>query len=331
MKKKAKGINLNKERAEDVISYLKKHGKEKTKKDFGFSDDTIERYLRAVKQNGWDDLDSSKTKSIAKILDQYTDAELRTIANGRGGHVMQPRMCSVPEISFEGQRVRVGTLTDTHIGSVYFDKKRLFQAFDEFRKEKVDFITHSGDVTEGMSHRPGHIYELNQIGYNAQKKEAIDLFGQWTDTPIYAIDGNHDRWFIKSNGALMVSDIDDSLKNFHFIGHDEGSISLKNKAILTLWHGEDGASYATSYRIQKIVEALSGGSKPSAMIFGHDHKYINMFERFIYCTGAGCIESQSKWMRGKRISAHTGFCINDYWVNKSGICKMSHTWYPFYI
>ena len=55
-----------------------------------------------------------------------------------------------------------------------------------------------------MSHRAGHVYDLSEIGYDKQKAKAIEIFSQWTDSQIYAIDGNHDRWFIKSNGALIV-------------------------------------------------------------------------------------------------------------------------------
>ena len=62
-----------------------------------------------------------------------------------------------------------------------------------------------------MSHRPGHIYELTHLGYAQQKDYAVKLFSQWTDTEIYAIDGNHDRWYIKSNGSLIVKDIDKEL------------------------------------------------------------------------------------------------------------------------
>jgi predicted phosphodiesterase len=204
------------------------------------------------------------------------------------------------------------------------------QAFDEFKKAKVDFVVHAGDVTEGMSNRPGHIYELSALGYDQQKALAIDMFKQWTDTDIYAIDGNHDRWFLKSNGAKIVKDVDEAIPNFHFIGHDEGSISLNGKATLWLWHGEDGNSYALSYRLQKILESLTGGEKPNAMIAGHTHKYVDIFERHVFCTSVGCMQSQTPWMRSKRIAAHPGFAIIDYWVNDKGICKMTHTWHPFY-
>jgi hypothetical protein len=127
-----------------------------------------------------------------------------------------------------------------------------------------------------------------------------------------------------------VEDISKQIDNFHFIGHGEGDISLKGKANLKLWHGEDGNSYALSYRLQKILESLTGGEKPHAMLCGHTHKFVDIFERHVFCTSIGSMQSQTPWMRGKRIAAHTGFAIIDYWVNDSGICKKTHTWYPFY-
>jgi predicted phosphodiesterase len=308
-----------------IVAYVNTYGEERTIADYGFKSSVLERYLRGAKQAGL--MANLETKVLSKIQERYTPDELTAIANG--GRIM-PGIANVPIVSFEGEHIRIGAITDTHIGHMCFDDDRLYQAFEVFKKEKVDFITHSGDVTEGMSHRPGHIYELNHLGYDAQKKHAIELFGQWKDTDIQAISGNHDRWFLKSNGANIVGDIDSALSNFHFIGHDEGDISLNGKATLKLWHGEDGSSYALSYRLQKIVESFSGGEKPNALFAGHVHKYVQIAERNVYATSVGCLERQTSWMRGKRLSAHVGFCIVDIWVNKKGICKMTTTWYPFY-
>lgn len=313
------------ERLKEVVSFYIANGNEATCKQFGIKQDTLSRYLRESKTREIEPIDINKT--LRAIQELYSDDELKAIA--KGGRLM-PGMAKVPIINFDGKRIRIGHMTDTHIGSNYSNKKRIYQAFEEFKKEKVDFITHSGDVSEGMSNRPGHIYELSHLGYANQKKESIDIFGQWTDTDIYAIDGNHDRWFIKSNGAKIVEDIDMALPNFHFIGHDEGDISLNGKATLKLWHGEDGSSYALSYRLQKIIESLSGGEKPSIIVAGHVHKYVKIFERNVYAISAGSIQSQTPWMRGKRLGAHVGFVIADYWVNKHGVAKMSDTWYPFY-
>ena len=321
-----KGIDrLSNEKLQKLVSIYLSEGEDEVLKQFSLTQETFNRYLREARKRGIST--SDKGKLVSQIIQNYTDKELEAIA--KGGRIV-PGYGKVPIISFEGERIRVGAMTDTHLGHIKMPPERIYQAFEEFRKSKVDFITHCGDVTEGMSNRPGQVYELTHIGYANQKKLAIEVFGQWTDTDIYAIDGNHDRWFLKSNGAKIVDDIDAVLPNFHFIGHDEGDISLKGKATLKLWHGEDGNSYALSYRLQKILESLTGGEKPNAMIAGHTHKYVDIFERHVMCTSAGCMQSQTQWMRGKRIAAHPGFIIFDYWVNDKGICKKTHTWHPFY-
>jgi predicted phosphodiesterase len=318
------------ETAKRIFELAEKLGNAEAAKQLGIKIESVRRAIVAHKNNISPEekvKDFNPNATLKKIQELYSDKELMAIANG--GRIL-PGLEKVPIISFEGKHIKIGVLTDTHIGHQKFSEDRLFQAFEEFRKEKVDFITHSGDVCEGMSHRPGHIYELDQLGYEQQKEYAIKLFSQWTDTDIYAIDGNHDRWFIKSNGAYVVKDIDRRLENFHFIGHDEGDISLDGRATLKLWHGEDGNSYALSYRIQKIIESFSGGEKPSILLAGHTHKYVKVFERNITAISAGCIEAQTSWMRGKRIAAAVGFVILDVWVGEKGITKIGDTWFPFY-
>lgn len=317
--------NISDAKLQEVIDFHLLYGDEKVCETFNISNETLTRYFRSAKKRGIKSV--SVNKDIRTILDTFTGAEIKAIANG--GRFM-PGVANVPIIDFDGVRVRIGHMTDTHIGSEYLDENRIYQAFDEFKKEKVDFITHSGDVTEGMSNRPGHVYELSEIGYSAQKNKSVEIFSQWGDTDIYAIDGNHDQWFIKSNGAKIVEDIDKEVDNFHFIGHDEGDISLGRKAVLKLWHGGDGNSYALSYRLQKILESLSGGEKPNILVAGHVHKYVNIFERNVYALSAGSIQRQTPWMRGKRIAAHVGFIIADYWIDKNGVSKFRSTWYPFY-
>lgn len=303
-------------------------GIEEAAKSLGIKISSLERRIREAKQRGlFKEVKSPKTKHINKILENYSETELKVIAEGKNFLLEKSKKL---DINFEGTTVKIGVFGDTHIGHMKFYPQRVYAAFEEFKKAKVDFICHTGDVTEGMSHRPGHIYELTHLGYDQQKQFAVEIFGQWTDTPIYAIDGNHDRWYIKSNGALIVKAIAESLPNFNFIGHDEGDIVLNDNVKINLWHGEDGNSYALSYRVQKIIESLQGGSKPSIMFCGHTHKYVKLFERNIHAISAGCIEDQTSWMRSKRIPAHTGFGIYEITFNKEGITKLTETWFPLY-
>ena len=66
------------------------------------------------------------------------------------------------------------------------------------------------------------------------------------------------------------------------------------------------------------------------MFCGHTHKYIQIFERNVHAVSIGCIEDQTKWMRGKRIAAHPGFGIYDITFNKEGVSKFGGMFYPFY-
>jgi predicted phosphodiesterase len=233
-------------------------------------------------------------------------------------------------IDFSGDTVTIGAITDTHIGSRYTDDGHILSALEEFNRQGVDFIVHSGDVSEGMSGRDGHIYELTHPGFANQKSACIEIFKR-AECPIYFISGNHDRWFLNKAdiGADIVADVCATLPDAHYLGHDEGDI-LINGIVIRLWHGEDAGSYAISYRIQKIVESFSGGEKPNILICGHTHKSMYVFDRNIHCISAGCIQSQSKWMRGKRIAAHRGFWILRLTIADNEVKSFSPTWYSIY-
>jgi predicted phosphodiesterase len=288
--------------------------------------ETIRRTVRKWKnRNEKQDAPVFDEKLIRQLQERFSPAELRRMISGadiQPGHATAVR-------DFSGEEITIGCITDTHLGSVYTNPDMLYQAFDTFAEFGVDFITHCGDVHEGMSHRAGHMYECSHLGYSAQLDHSREVFGRWTDTDIYMIDGNHDRWFIKSNGALIVKELCSGQDNLHFLGHDEGDIKIGGVTI-KLWHGEDGSSYAYSYRIQKLVEAFTGGEKPNVFLCGHTHKAFPMFDRHIHCCSLGAIQKQSKWMRAKRHASHTGFFIIKMGVSGHEVKWFEPRFFPFY-
>ena len=139
-------MSVTKEYVQKLVGVLLSDGKDAVLSQFDIPEETFNRYMRLAKEFGISTVDRGKI--ISQIIQNYTDKELEAIA--KGGRIV-PGYAKVPIISFEGERVRIGAITDTHIGSVDFHEERLYQAFDEFRKSKVDFIVHAGDVLEGMS------------------------------------------------------------------------------------------------------------------------------------------------------------------------------------
>lgn len=319
----------NKERVEEIRRSVEQIGVVATAELFNLKESTVKRRVRKDS-----DIEKVKTRNdivttdstLAKIAEIYSDKELKLLAGG--GIPMEYK--HTPVHNFDGEVVKVGYLTDTHIGSVYTDTSYIDDAREVFAQSGVDFVVHAGDVTEGMSNRPGHMYECTELGYDRQREKAIEIFSAFDFCPLYMIDGNHDRWYMKSNGAKIVKDICDAVDSAQFLGHDEGDIVLNSAASIKLWHGEDGSSYAHSYRLQKLIESWQGGNKPSLLFAGHVHKYGHFFERNIHCISAGCIQKQSKWMRGKRLPAHTGFGMVEMTVNDTGIGRLTNSFFPFY-
>jgi len=319
------------ETIENAYNLSRDIGIEAACKELEINKDTLTRYRREYLRRTVDDrpetedFGNSDTALTRQLLDKFTRQELRAIINGSATRTQHGKHVH----KFKGDQITIGVLSDTHLGSVYTDPNYIQQAFDMFDCADVDMITISGDIFEGLSNRPGHMYECSHVGYSAQLQHGRELFGQWTQTPIYMVDGNHDRWYRKSNGALIVEELCRDSENLVFLGNDEGDIDLGHVCV-KLWHGEDGSSYAFSYRIQKIVESFTGGTKPNVLICGHTHKALYVFDRHIHCVSAGSIQRQSKWMRGKRAAAHTGFWIVRMDINDCGVGTFSPTWYPFY-
>jgi predicted phosphodiesterase len=264
---------------------------------------------------------------LLQIDKRYSPEELRAIAAGHG--TLKPR--SSKPIEFDGERIKVLVITDTHWGSQYVNDAWYDAAIAEGKREHVSELWHAGDVTEGMSGRDGHIYELKAAGYKAQRDLAVRRL-LLAEMPIKAISGNHDLWYMsKANmGGDIVEDICSRVPEAEYLGPQEADI-LVNGIRVRLFHGEDASSYAISYRPQKIVESFSGGEKPAVLICGHDHKALSgLFIRNIHTMLAGCLQAQTPWMRRKKIAAMPGFHILEMCIANREIKWFNPRFYPFY-
>lgn len=323
----------------EIFECAEEYGTDFAASKYGISRETVRRKCREVKSYLKENESKTKEKEVKDIVtrekyaeiiaDKYSLAELKAISQG-----FNPNTSPIEPIHdfVSGDWVKIGVLSDTHLGSKYTNPNFIYDAFEIFDQEDVDMIAHSGDVHEGMSNRAGHVYELSHIGYTAQKNHSVGVFKHWTKTPMYFIDGNHDRWFVKNSGAYIVEEMCKDIPNAIYLGQDEGTIWLNAEKTVDcrLWHGEDGNSYATSYRLQKLVESFAGGSKPNVLIAGHVHKQGNFMIRNVHCFSAGCIQAQTPWMRSKRLAAHPGFWILNLKVGDYGISRIQSEWFPFY-
>lgn len=230
-------------------------------------------------------------------------------------------------------KVKIGILADTHIGQKKFDEGFIKYASEVFKKEGVKDVYHAGDICEGMSGRPGHVYELQYIGFSQQVGAAARIFNNYfRDFNIFGITGNHDDWFKLKNdaGANVGEELANRVPNFQYLGENEAHVKLGPNTTMMLFHPGDGTAYATSYKMQKLTESFTGGEKPNIIVEGHYHKALYMFSRNIHCIEGGTLCGQTGWMRGKKIPAHMGFWILELDIGKRGITKFTPHFYPKY-
>jgi predicted phosphodiesterase len=236
--------------------------------------------------------------------------------------------------STNSEHIKYGYFSDAHIGEKHFDEPLFLQMVEHFNDEKVEFIVDAGDHLEGMSGREGHIYELQDIGFNPQMNHAVKLYSKFV-SPIFGIDGNHDLWYKSKNSAGVVPGevLEARVPNYTHLGEWEGDLDVgsgKNKVWIKLFHSNDGTAYADSYKLQKLIESFTGGEKPNIVHSGHYHKAIALFRRNVWGFESGTLCGQSQFMRGKKLQAHKGYGLVEFDHSNGQIEKLTHTFVPDY-
>lgn len=319
----------SKKRISEIADMALDSGIDEAAKALGISRETVRRAVRSAKnvhqKIDIDTFTENEAKQYKEFCERFSPAERAAILSGSSLRPEKVRS----SITFDCDEVKIGVFTDTHMGAKHFSERYWFSMLDEFVKRGVQLAACAGDLTEGMSSRPDHIYHLTHIGYTAQMEYAVSLLSQMP-CPLKIIDGNHDRWGIKNGGLQVVKEIARQLPNVELLGNDYGTFCVNGTSWMLI-HGDDGGgSYAYSYRPQKIVEAFKGGHKPQVLITGHDHKQGYFFPRLVHTIMGGALCKQSDWMRSTRKENHDGFWILNVGIADNEIKYMEPRWYPFY-
>ena len=267
---------------------------------------------------------SRKKPTLEELIANLPEAEKQILTSQLSGP--KKRSIGTFDHKFSDKRIRIGVMGDMHIGHSKFRPDVLDKAFKFYKQEGVEVIYQAGDILEGMSGRPGHIYELNQIGFNAQINYAQSLLSS-APAPIYAITGNHDQWYLKKGdaGVDVGEELEARLSNFHYLGMNEADVKLKDNVTLKLFHPNDGTAYAQSYKIQKLIESFTESEKPNILVEGHYHKSLYTHIRGVHGFEAGCFQDQSEFMRLKKLPANVGFWLLDIYTGKNGVDRLTST------
>lgn len=299
-------------------------GTERVAEVFNLKHDSVRRYISEADRRGLREGLNRKTRLASQLTEQFTQKELSAMlhsgSRGSGRHTY------TYDLGGDG-RLKFAIFSDPHIGHHCFEESVWDAGIELCHKEGIELALLPGDLTEGMSNRAGHVYELTEIGYAAQKDRAKDKLRQ-SGLDWKAIDGNHDRWFIKSAGAHIVSDIANELDNVEFLGHDQADLVIDGLTVRMV-HGEDGSSYAITYRLQKFIEAMhQHADVPEVAIFAHAHKQGHVSYMGVEGLSVGALQSTTPWMMAKRNYSALGFYILELYHEDGLILEFNPRWFP---
>lgn len=233
---------------------------------------------------------------------------------------------------WKGEKViRFGLMGDTQINSKFTQITHLHKFYDICQSEGLDRVFHTGDIDEGEQMRPGHQYECYEQGADDHVKEIVRVYPKREGIKTSFITGNHDASIIKRCGYDIGVPIASHRSDMEYLGQSSAVIELTPNCTIELRHPIDGTAYAMSYKIQKLIEAMSGGEKPNIIAVGHYHKTEYLFYRNVHAFQTGTFQAQTPWMKGKQISAHLGGWIVELHVDEAGtITRLKQEYIPFY-
>ena len=196
-------------------------------------------------------------------------------------------------------------VSDTHLCNKKQQLTLLNLVYDECAKRGITTVFHCGDITDGMSKRPEHIYELFCLGADEQVQYVVDNYPKREGITTYFISGNHDGWHFKNGGIDVGKMISNYRPDMIYLGFQKSDITWNNCKI-RLFHPQDGSSYAKSYAGQKTVEAIRGGQKPNVIFTGHHHKSVYFIDRNIHYFEVPCLCEATNFIEGKKLENTIG-------------------------
>lgn len=214
------------------------------------------------------------------------------------------------QIPIRKDSVRYSVLACTHMGHINYRDDVWKDLLEQSADWGSEFIIHCGDVTEGMSGREGHIFELSHIGVTAQTDYAVEEWNK-SELPIYFITAtnSHDGWANNkgNQGYELGPDLERRVKKATFLGHDEADLELSNGLVIRASHPGDGTAYAISYKLQKYAASMAPEDRPDIVHQGHYHKNMHMVYMGMHLMHDGCLEDQTIFMKKKQTPAMVGY------------------------
>lgn len=188
----------------------------------------------------------------------------------------------------KGKFYKFGIVSDTHLCDKACALAELHDFYAKCEKEGISEIVHAGDVVAGMNVYRGQAVDLVCYGFEDQLAFCVKNYPKFNGQTFF-INGNHDLAYKVEAGANFGRHLAQARPDMVYLGDYDATIEL-NGVKIGLHHGAGGASYALSYKIQRLLQNIGAGQKPQVYVAGHWHASLVMFNRNIHAFLPGCFQ-----------------------------------------
>ncbi len=302
-----------------LIEYLKRLGDEATVEQLADAADVSPRRVREALERLGEHGYRVREEAAAVRLDRVPTEPGETFQ-------LSPKL-------FDGDVFRFGVTSDVHTSS---DAERLDAwelAYDIFSDEGIEEVLDPGDLCDGLGIYRGQVSEVSNHTYEAQVEHAAAVHPARPGIVTRRIAGNHDlEGEFGRVGADPVQAVCNRRPDVEYLGRYSATVELPNGSTIHLLHPMGGASYALSYKPQKIVEGYELGAKPNILLIGHWHRAGYFFTRGVHTLLAGTFQGPTTYSIRKAFGEPGfGFWIVECRLAEDGsVVRFNPEWFPIY-
>lgn len=151
------------------------------------------------------------------------------------------------KVKWDGTQVlKFAIMGDTQFGSKYAQITYLHDFYDLCKREGIENVYHTGDITDGLKMRVGHEYELYEVSADEMRDDVVKNYPKIDGITTHFITGNHDASIYKHVGYDIGQAIANLRPDMKYLGRDCAVVNLTPECTLELRHPWDGTAYAIS-------------------------------------------------------------------------------------
>ena len=264
-----------------------------------------------------EELDLKDYEVIGLIELMKQDGELVDYVNGEIIKLKAPiRSNDVYQVQNNLDHLKLLLISDTHLASKYDRLDILRYLYQKAEDRNINYIFHSGDLVDGRSNRPQHIYQLKETSYTGQRDYVIDKYPK-SDIKTYVISGNHEAMWYKQCGADILKDIATQRQDLIYLGSDCEDLKI-GKLKIRLYHGKGGSSYAKSYKLQKYLDTIPLEERPHILQTGHIHQAFYMKQDKTHCFQTSCLQDLTPYERSQGFNNDKSCWWLDIYMDNKG-------------